>query len=166
MFTVCAMAILFFRLRIPRTSVYLNNQRMFVLLSLCLPLFIGLFFAAGKITSLPFLLRPGVREMNNFGCCSQGLLYPQNMALNMIQWYEEKKVGFVDMLTEDYANMHGFKRWAMFPSVLQHVARKSSKGDDMGVNAKYERTVAEKIWSFGFENYDAERLREEHDLIP
>jgi hypothetical protein len=83
----------------------------------------------------------------------------------MISWYEEKKVGFVDMLTEEYANRFGGGRWAVTPSVIQHVGGKSSKGDDLGSNAKYDRTVAEKIWNFRFERFDAEALKKEHDRV-
>lgn len=50
-------------------------------------------------------------------------------------------------------------RWALTPSVMQ---RKSSKGDDFGKGAKYQRSVAEKLWSFEFEGNDKGRLRGEH----
>jgi hypothetical protein len=139
---------------------------MFLSVSLVIPLSIGLFFASGKITSTPTLWGSRIHEMNNFGCCSQGLVFSRGMAQNMIEWYEDKKIGFVDMLTEEFGNIHGLSRWAISPSVLQHVGGKSSKGDDTGGNAKYERTVAEKIWSFEFENYNAVKLRNEHNLIP
>jgi len=107
----------------------------------------------------------GINEMNNFGCCSQGLVFPHDKALDLIQWYETKKVGFVDVLTEDYADQNHETRWALTPSVLQHVGRKSSKGDDFGKNAKYHMSVAEKIWNFGFEKMDAKRLRDEHARV-
>ncbi|KAI9797138.1 MAG: hypothetical protein M1833_005653 [Piccolia ochrophora] len=50
-------------------------------------------------------------------------------------------------------------RYAVVPSVLQHVGASSSKGDDFGSAAKYSRSVAEKIWSFGFEEIGVEGLR-------
>lgn len=130
---------------------------------ICIPLCILLFFAAGRITVAP--LPTGINQMNNFGCCSQGLVFSHNKALDLIEWYETKKVGFVDMLTEEYADIHDKTRWALTPSVLQHVGRKSSKGDDFGKNAKYHMSVAEKIWNFGFEKMDAKRLREEHARV-
>lgn len=69
------------------------------------------------------------------------------------------------MLTEEYADERGETRWAITPPVIQHVGRKSSKGDDFGKNSKYHMSVAEKLWNFEFEKYDAESLRREHEMI-
>jgi N-Acetylglucosaminyltransferase-IV (GnT-IV) conserved region len=145
------------------TRGFLTNSVVAVLCGICLPLAIILFFAAGKATSMPF--PSGVHEMNSFGCCSQGLVFSHGMAQNLIQWYEEKKVGFVDMLTEEYGDLTGYTRWALTPSVIQHIGRKSSKEDDYGPNSKHGRSVAETIWNFGFELNDAVALREEHDQV-
>ena len=48
---------------------------------------------------------------------------------------------------------------------MQHVGRKSSKVDDYGAMSKYGMSVAEKIWSFGFEGYDEGVLRREHEGV-
>lgn len=69
------------------------------------------------------------------------------------------------MLTEEYANEKGELRWALTPSVLQHVGQKSTKGDDFGEAAKYGRSVAEKLWNFAFELNDAGILRREHEWV-
>lgn len=83
-------------------------------------------------------------------------------------------MGFVDVLTEEFAdrddttregkgNGRGEElRWALTPSVMQHVGRKSSKGDDFGKGAKWQRSVAEKLWNFEFERNQVVRLGEEH----
>jgi hypothetical protein len=141
----------------------LSNPVILVICGVCIPLCILLFFAAGKVTMLP--LPAGVNEMNNFGCCSQGLVFSHHKAQKLVEWYENKKVGFVDMLTEEYADKTGDTRWALTPSVLQHIGRKSSKGDDRGKDAKHGRTVAEKLWNFAFELNDAESLRKEHEQV-
>lgn len=100
--------------------------------------------------------------MNKYGCCSQGLVFPRGKVQGLIDWYETKKIGFVDMLMEEYADQHGELRWALTPSVIQHIGRKSSKGDDFGSGSKYHMSVAEKLWNFEFEQYSAADLREEH----
>lgn len=121
------------------------------------------FFSIGRITVLP--LPTGVNYMPKYGCCSQGFVFPREKAMKLVHWFEEKKYGFVDMLTEEFADQNGELRWAITPSVIQHIGRKSSKVDDYGPKSKWGMSVAEKIWNFGFEKYDAEELRIEHDRI-
>ena len=137
-----------------------------VTLAICfvaVPLAIVLVFAAGKTSVLPLPI--GVNVMNKYGCCSQGFVFPRQKARDLIAWYEEAHVGFVDMLTEEYADKHGELRLAMTPSVIQHVGRHSSKGDDFGENAKHELSVAEKLWNFDFELFDEDALRKEHEAV-
>lgn len=129
----------------------------------CIPMLIGLFFAAGKVTMLP--LPAGVNAMNQYGCCSQGLVFPRHKAHELIEWYETKRIGFVDVLTEEYADQRHELRWALTPSVIQHVGRKSSKGDDFGAASKYHMSVAEKLWNFAFEQNSAVDLRVEHSRV-
>jgi hypothetical protein len=162
-FAFLASTLFVVKLYSPKMRSYLTNSVVAVLCCICLPMVIFLIFAAGKITMAP--LPSGVHEMNNFGCCSQGLVYSYSTAQNLINWYEQKKVGFVDMLTEEYGDVFGSVRWALTPSVIQHIGRKSSKEDDYGPNSKHGRSVAETIWNFGFELNDATTLRKEHDKI-
>lgn len=77
-------------------------------------------------------------------------------------WYKKRKIGYIDSLTEDFADEEGFSRWAVTPSVLQHVGKKSSKGDDIIDTSTGKMTVAETIWSFEFERNNAAALRKEH----
>lgn len=103
--------------------------------------------------------------MNNFGCCSQGLVFPRERVPDLIKWYKEKKIGYVDMLTEEYADRFGYSRWAVSPSVLQHIGGKTSKEGTDGVgNGGLGRSQAETIWNFEFERYRADELREGHAL--
>lgn len=145
----------------PPLRKLISNSSILTICSIYIPLCILLFFAAGRVSMLP--LPAGVNQMPRFGCCSQSLVFPHSRAADLIQWYESKKVGFVDMLTEELADHNADElRWALTPSVMQHVGTKSSKGDDFGKQAKYHRSVAEKLWNFEFETNDPKRLREEH----
>ncbi len=144
----------------PPLKCLISNWMMAFSFAACVPLCIILFFAAGRVSMLP--LPPGINEMPRFGCCSQSLVFPQTRAVDLINWYESKKVGFVDVLTEEMADKYQEIRWALTPSVVQHIGRKSSKGDDFGKASKYHMSVAEKLWNFAFELNDAESLREEH----
>lgn len=131
-----------------------------VILGTIVPCGIVLFFAAGKVTVLP--LPHGINAMNQYGCCSQGLVYPHDKLQDLIEWLTERKIGFPDMLIEEYADKHDQLRLALTPSVLQHVGRKSSKPNDHDGAAKYHMSVAEKLWNFEFELNDAETLHKEN----
>jgi hypothetical protein len=137
-----------------------------VVIGICIipiPMLLILVFAAGRVSVLP--LPVGVNVMNRYGCCSQGFLFPRHKAQDLIAWYKQAHVGFVDMLTEQYADKHEELRLAITPSVIQHIGRKSSKGDDFGKNSKHHLSVAEKLWNFGFELFDKDALRAEHEAM-
>lgn len=121
-----------------------------------------LFFAAGKVTVFPQPL--GVNQMNNFGCCAQGLVYPSHKAHDLMEWYQQLQIGFADMLTEQYGDEYNELRWALTPSVLQHIGVKSSKPDDYGHGAKFSMPVSQTIWNFAFESFSPALLRKEHEL--
>ncbi|QMW42654.1 hypothetical protein G4B11_006024 [Aspergillus flavus] len=144
----------------PTSKPYLPRETIIVLTFVCTPLLIILFFAAGRVTMLP--ISEGVHEMPKFGCCSQGFVFPHSRIKDLVSWYESKGIGYVDMLTEDYANQNGELRWALTPSVLQHVGSKSSKTNSP-VPQKGIRTIPEKLWNFAFEKNDVNILREEHE---
>lgn len=153
----------------PSARSFLNNTTIILLSGIYTPLLIGLFFAAGRVMMLP--LSNGVHQMPKFGCCSQALVFPQSRIPELVELYTSKRIGYVDMLTEEYANARNDIRWAVTPSVVQHVGRKSSKGADHGVpspvkaKSKNELTIAERLWNFRFETNDAEALRAEHDAV-
>ena len=146
-------AIILFSLRSCGYQRTVTNVIIATVCLVCVPACILLYFLAGKLSVHP--LTPGVHEMPNFGCCGQGFVFSRRTASSVVQHLREKKVGFVDMLLEEWANEAGLARWVVVPSLLQHIGSISSKGDDFSGNAKHDRSVAEKIWNFGFELYDA-----------
>ncbi|KAL4869008.1 hypothetical protein BDV12DRAFT_168742 [Aspergillus spectabilis] len=148
------------RLLQPKLRLILPDSTLFVLCGVFMPLLIALFFAAGRVTMLP--IPAGVNEMSKFGCCSQGFVFPQSRTSDLVSLYEEKRVGYVDMLTEAFANENDEIRWAITPSVLQHVGRLSSKEALNQPNINQKQSVA-ALWNFEFEMNDAEALRREHD---
>jgi hypothetical protein len=155
--TVCLLAL---RHRHPTLRHSLSNLAIAISCGLCIPFCILLFFSAGRVSIFP--LPTGVNPMPEFECCSQGLVFQQSKVQEIVSWYEEKKIGLVDVELEELAEKNQYIKWAMTPSVLQHVGRRSSKGDDYGEAAKYHRTVAEKLWNFQFELNDKEALRREN----
>lgn len=68
------------------------------------------------------------------------------------------------MLTEEYADLHDELRWAVTPSLLQHVGWKSTKADEY-TNAKREPGLSTRIWNFGFETLDPNALQLEHEEV-
>ncbi|KAJ4309390.1 hypothetical protein N0V94_008955 [Neodidymelliopsis sp. IMI 364377] len=157
--------LLFVRFVRPTTklSLSITTPRAIVAIYALLATGILIFFGMGRNTVLP--MASGVAEMPEFGCCSQGFVFPHLKALALIDYFKDRQLGFMDVLTEEYANERGELRYAMTPSVMQHVGRKSSKIDDYGPQSKWGRSVAEKIWSFTFERFDWSNLRKEHEEI-
>ena len=143
-------ALLLIRQYLLKTTI--TNTVITVVALICCPMCIGLYFAAGKISMQPY--NPGVYQMPKFGCCGQGFAFSHQMAPKLIARLASVRVGFVDEIIEAWANEVDLVRWVAIPSLLQHIGGHSSKGDDYGGKAKYDRSVAEKIWNFGFEMYD------------
>ncbi|KAK3615876.1 hypothetical protein LTR56_026333, partial [Elasticomyces elasticus] len=159
---LCGLSLVLIRIGFPSTQRSLTNPVVMAVCTIPVPLAIILFFAAGKLTALPF--STGVNVMNNYGCCSQAMVYPRPKALELMNWYQKNKVGFVDQLTEEYADEQAQLRLAMNPVVFQHVGSKSSKSDDFGQGSPNTRTLAQMVWNIAFEWYRADNLREEHRL--
>ncbi|KAJ5994593.1 hypothetical protein N7451_010317 [Penicillium sp. IBT 35674x] len=151
----------------PTLRSHLPNDTILLLAFICTPLLIGLFFAAGRATMLP--VPQGVNQMPNFGCCSQAFVFPRSRIPDLLDLYQSKDEGYVDSITEEYANLNQEVRWAITPSIMQHVGRQSSKAQK-GSSArpsrykiKGEMKGAERLWNFAFERNDAHTLRLEHD---
>jgi hypothetical protein len=81
------------------------------------------------------------------------------MAHNLMNWYAEKKFGFVNVLTEEFGDCFGHVRRALTPSVVQRVGSRSSKAEGEKGEGK---SIAEKVWSFAFELNNSNQLRREH----
>ena len=122
----------------------------------CVPACIVVYFLAGRLSVHP--LKPGVFQMPKYGCCGQALLYPREMASIILARFRERGVGFPDSLVEELANEKDYVRWVVVPSLVQHIGSVSSKGNDFGKMAKHARSVAEQIWSFGFEMYGTDKM--------
>ena len=127
----------------PRLRKDLSNPTLAVIALICLPLCIALYFLAGRVSMQP--PKTGVHRMDNFGCCSQGLLYPREVIPALRSHIEHGGTRFVDTVVEDAARQENLARWAIVPSLLQHVGAHSSK---VAVDADDKAKV---IWNFLFE---------------
>ncbi len=141
-----------------------HGYLVFAFVNISIFLFTYYFFTSGANSMLP--MSHGTHEMPKHGCCAQGIIYPKTKIPMLTKWYEENRIGFVDTLAERLADERGDEtgaRWAITPSVLQHVGAKSSKGDNWGSDKPGEMSEAEKLWNFEFELNDAKKLRKEHE---
>ncbi|KAJ4365343.1 hypothetical protein N0V83_008964 [Neocucurbitaria cava] len=162
--SVCMAAVLAALLLLLRTSKLagmlsrsIGGTRAIITIYAILATCILMFFALGRLTVLP--IQNGVHEMSRFGCCSQALVFPREKAIELVDYFEEAHIGFVDVLIEKFADEREELRFAITPSVVQHIGKTSSKWDSAGAIYK------EKIWSFGFEKYDWETLSKEHKKV-
>lgn len=142
-------------------SVHLFNRRNLTVIYSTLAVIILIYFAVGRITVRP--VSHGVHEMRRFGCCSQAMVFPNTKAVDLVKYFKERHVGYVDVLTEDFANERGELRYAVTPSLFQHIGRHTSQEDGYEPMSKWGLSVAQKIWSFGFERFDAEQLKNERE---
>lgn len=112
-------------------------------LGLWIPASITLFFMAGRLTFHRVTHRsPYVREMSQYGCCAQGLVFPQRHMDGMMTLLREPPYDYpVDMAIESYALRNGLTKWALDPSILQHIGRTESS----------EHGKSNNIWNFSFE---------------
>ncbi|KAH9861343.1 hypothetical protein J1614_011089 [Plenodomus biglobosus] len=163
--TIPTLVLLFLRFMKPTTkhSLHLLSRRTFILVYLSLAALILLFFGLGRMTVLP--LRTGVHEMAQFGCCSQAFVFPNTKAIELISYFKDRHIGYVDVLIEDFANERGELRYAITPSLVQHIGRQQGKGDASGPMSKWGMGVGERIWSFGFEGLNRALLRREHEAV-
>lgn len=106
-----------------------------VVLGVCMPLTLVLYFLAGRLSMQP--LPHGLVRMDNYGCCSQGLVYPHDKVPLLL--HELTPGLFPDQRMEAVAEKTGLARWALVPCVLQHVGRVGSTGKP------------KKTWNFQFE---------------
>lgn len=125
-------------------------------------------YKSGRFTALPFknVTEHGAMEMSAGGCCAQGIIYPIATIDPLTAFYRQRRIGFIDELADQLAWDHPEKtgrRWAMVPSVLQHVGGKSSKGDNWGSDKPGEMSAAERIWNFAFEASNPRKLAKEHE---
>ena len=137
------------RSRYRSAQAFLSNAAMSMISGFCLPALIALLFASGSNSIWP--LAPGIHEMNKFGCCSQGYIYPRNIIEPLLKRTDLETDWLVDMMVEQISNKEGWIRWARTPALLQHIRSTSSK--EYG----FDRTAGH-LWNFGSELYDKARL--------
>ncbi|KAH7410165.1 hypothetical protein DE146DRAFT_340939 [Phaeosphaeria sp. MPI-PUGE-AT-0046c] len=149
----------------PRTklSITLTTRRAFLTLYSVLAVLILFYFSLGRITVHP--IPNGVHEMPRFGCCSQAYVFPNLKAQDLVTYFKERHVGYTDVLLEDFANERDELRFAITPSVVQHLGRKIEKSGDAASEEKVGKNMVEKIWSFAFEKFDVKALNEEHEKV-
>ncbi|KAL8768202.1 MAG: hypothetical protein Q9209_005511 [Squamulea sp. 1 TL-2023] len=155
---VAAIAALLMGLRRLRYHTAISNWTIYTACFVCTPACILLYFMAGRLSMRP--LPSGVHEMPNFGCCAQGMVFSSPAATRVAAKLKEKELGFVDMILEEWANEEKLTRFAVIPSLLQHVGGHSSKGDDF--TSAQPMSVAERIFNFGFELYEQRGERVVH----
>ncbi|KAF5599901.1 integral membrane protein [Fusarium pseudoanthophilum] len=118
-------------------------QTVALLLGLWIPACLALAFVTGRITLHRLFTRsPTVREMPRYGCCAQGLVFPNHHLQNLQDFLREPPFQFPgDMIMEDYARDNGLSKWALDPSVLQHV----------GLVESSDGPRRAEVWNFSFE---------------
>jgi hypothetical protein len=139
-----------------------------VIISIVTPMCILLYFLAGRLT----VAGPscGINRMDTYGCCSQAFVFPRGQVPGLLSWYKRNENGYidpvtlrdytqVDSLTEIYANQNGLTRYALTPSMFQHVGGKSTKPT---FTTRWGRSNTENIWNFSFERLDGDKLKKQH----
>ena len=121
-----------------------------------IPFVVLLFFASGKATMLP--PRPGARK-EDFGCCSQALVYPRHQLQPLMEYLRKAGSGQVDLHINDYGRENEFYRKSIYPVMVQH--RGATIGSVRGTTVQDAR----QIWSMAFEELDPAQLRYEHHKL-
>ncbi|KAI9663363.1 MAG: hypothetical protein M1831_002647 [Alyxoria varia] len=135
----------------PRIARHLTITTLAIICFLAIPSFVILFFQCGKASVLP--PAPGVRA-EDFGCCSQGLIFNRDEVPGLVSHLRMKKTGRCDLMTSDYARGEGIERLSMYPMVLQHVGTVTATS----TTAK----EAQAVWSMAFEDLSKDKLDADH----
>ena len=145
-FSTVAALLIGLRSRSPHLRRHMSNLSIGLICLICLPACIVLYFMAGRVSMQPH--PRGLQRMEDFGCCSQGLIYPREIIPRVKETVRgaTNQRYYVDMTLERWANTQKLARFALVPPLLQHVGSQSSKGHDFDEGA-------ESIWNFEFENY-------------
>ncbi|KAL3470522.1 hypothetical protein BJX99DRAFT_267375 [Aspergillus californicus] len=122
----------------------LPTSAIWIISCIFIPTAIVIHFMAGRQTMWP--MSPGVHEMNKYGCCSQGLVFPRSIIPPFLDQTDLKTDWLVDMMVEKIADNQKWTRWAVVPPLLQHIGATSSKGYGFDNSAR-------TIWNFRYEEY-------------
>lgn len=126
--------------RVSRSFPRISNWTIAVIMGICAPLSWVLYFLAGRLSMQPLPL--GLVRMDNYGCCSQGLVYARDrvpLVLNELDPDFSHGL-FPDQRIEALAQRSGLGRWVLVPSVFQHVGRQGATDG-----------VKKTTWNFQFE---------------
>ncbi|KAG2411949.1 hypothetical protein HFD88_009505 [Aspergillus terreus] len=141
------------RRRVRPLQEVLSNRFLAIVCLLCVPLLIGLYFLAGRVTMRP--MQPGIHLMNKHGCCSQAMVFPREkipiVANEMMIVQDWKKVKAADSVIEMVGNEYGFDRLAISPPLTQHIGAATYKEDKKKWNMDYSLGGAHGVWSMEFE---------------
>lgn len=128
----------------PKATTHTFNYMIALVIGLWTPALIALFFLTGRVTinRLNPFHSPGIREMPRYGCCAQGLVFPLRQLPGFHNLLSSPPFDFAgDQILEGWAGGHDYTKWALDPSVLQHVGLKqSSDGPRLA-----------EVWNFSFE---------------
>ncbi|PTB62325.1 glycosyltransferase [Trichoderma citrinoviride] len=125
-----------------RTSKH-SKLLMANILMIWVPLFIALGFMAGRLTVSP--LPTGVLEMPRYGCCSQGLVIPnRHLTLLKDRFLDSPFDLPADSTIEKTADDLDLGKWAVVPSVLQHIGARGSSAKGGAIKS---------TWNFSFERF-------------
>ncbi|KAF2669539.1 hypothetical protein BT63DRAFT_479358 [Microthyrium microscopicum] len=131
-----------------------TNGVMATICCVAIPLFVILFFQAGKQSILPTM--PGVK-LQPWGCCTQGIIIPRENVLQLSEELARKAATPPDMIIGDYATKKGLSRFALDPVQVQHLGIKSRLSPD--------RKALFTPWSVAFEDLKVDRLSKDHERM-
>ena len=135
-----------------RPRIIQRSSTIFFISFIYTPMLILLFFLAGRPSM--FAIRPGVHLMPENACCTQALVFPLSQTPGVVQWLDSHRQdadSYQDQLIEEYAERTepNMLRWALTPSVVQHVGDKSSKAGSIA--GWGDRGPKLRLWSVSFE---------------
>ena len=100
------------------TRAHLDVGTLLVVVLLLNPALVVLFFQCGKASLLP--PSPGVFA-ENFGCCSQAMVFPRAQVQALMGFLRKQKRGQVDLLLKKRALEMGLTRYSLYPVQAQHI---------------------------------------------
>ncbi|KAF9883098.1 hypothetical protein FE257_004106 [Aspergillus nanangensis] len=127
-----------------KTPNLLASSIVWTVSCILVPATISIHFILGRQTMWP--IPSGVHEMNRYGCCSQGLIFPHFIIPRVLDLANPVEDSFVDMMLENIADSEGLSRFVVVPSIFQHIGWTSSKGYGFDSSAR-------SLWNFRFEKY-------------
>lgn len=148
-----------------RKADFITRNFVLVLCGLVVPAFTILFFQTGKATVLP--PTPGLK-IENFGCCTQGMVYPREEVAGLIDTIRNRaEEENYDVIVDDYSWRGGVKAedgkdvWldhlTLYPMMAQHLGFESVISPD--------RDNDKQIWSMAYEDLTPARLWKDHEAL-